>query len=213
MSEVKNIKEKIKNKKLSKSALILIICSAIILIPCITFGLILGISALQTGSPRDGSRFSNDLSVEIKNSDVETIEKDLKTIANTESVKVILSEGQLKVFIDTDDSLNEANVDKIVDEAYSKVTSRLPVGTYFTRTETDKMYDLQINVYTSAEATEIGSSSPRIYKYLHKNAAEEKYQIDNLGTPKDPSIAAELEGLTTTSTDEQPVDEQLENEE
>ncbi|MBR3005371.1 MAG: hypothetical protein IKH68_01815, partial [Erysipelotrichaceae bacterium] len=46
----------------------------------------------------------------------------------------------------------------------------------------------------------------RQYKLLHKNSAEETYGIDDLAHPKDPALAAELEGLTpsegeTTETD------------
>lgn len=179
----------VKDKKLSKSALILIIGGTIIAIPCIIFALVLGISALQTGSPREGSRFSGDLVNEITKSDVKELESQLSSISNTEKVTVTLSEGQLKVFIDCDDSLSEEKVDKIVTDAFNAVIFKLPIGTYFTKTDTAKMYDLQINVYTSLD------SENRVYKFLHKNAAEENYAIDDLANPKDPKIAAELQGI------------------
>ena len=188
MEETKEVKIKQK-KKLSKSGLILIIGITIIAIPCLVFAGILGISALQTGSPREGSRFDDDLVNEITSSDCNDIEDDLSRISNVENVVVKVSEGQLKVFIDTTDSLSEADVDSIVSDAYSKVTSKLPVATYFTKTDSAKMYDLQINVYTTAE-----ESSSRQYKFLHKNSAEEQFAIDDLAHPKDPSLVAELYG-------------------
>lgn len=198
MSELKIKKEK---KKLSKSAIILIVGIVIIAIPVLVFAGILGISALQTGSPRNGSRFDNDLVNEITSDNVNKIKSDLSSISNTETIEVTLSEGQLKIFIDTVDTLSEEDVDKIVNDAFSKVTSTLPLSTYFTANESSKMYDLQINVYTSAEASPIASNNHRQYKLLHKNSAEDNYQIDNLAIPKNESIARELEGLSDTSED------------
>lgn len=185
-----------KKKKISKSGLIIIIGVAIILIPCIVFAAILGISALQTSSPREGSRFDNDLINEITNADVDEIQTILSGIGSVENVEVKVSEGQLKVYIDTIDTLSEEQIDSIVSDAYSKVIAKLPITTYFTRTASAKMYDLQINVYTTIEASE-----NRQYKFLHKNSAEETYAIDDLAHPKDPELVAELEGTAQDTTD------------
>lgn len=203
MSEVKNVKQTKKRKKLSKSALVLIIGLCIIMIPIIIFLAILGISALQTGTPREGSRFDNDLQPAISNSDVEAIQNDLNNISSVEDVEVKLSQGQLKIYIDTNDNLSEEQVDSIVIDAYNKVNSKLPINTYFTATDSKKMYDLQINVYTVAEASPIGAENSRQYKLLHKNSTEAQYSIDDMAHPKDPNLAAELEGLTPKAEDEE----------
>lgn len=197
MEETREVKTKQK-KKLSKSAIILIIGIIILVIPVLVFVGILGISALQTGSPREGSRFDGDLVNEITKDDVNSIQASLETISNIDGVEVKLSEGQLKVFIDTNDSLTEEQVDAIVSDAYTKVTSKLPIATYFT-TGSAKMYDLQINVYTTAEA-----NPNRQYKYLHKNAAEEEFAIDDLAHPKDAAVVAEARGEVV----EEPVEEE-----
>lgn len=189
------VKTEKKKKKLSKSGLIIIIGVSIILIPCIVFAAILGISALQTSTPREGSRFDNDLVNEITSDDVTSLEAVLGSIGNVESLVVKVSEGQLKIYIDTTDTLTEEQVDQIVSDAYSKVTSKLPIATYFTKTDSAKMYDLQINVYTTAEASE-----NRQYKFLHKNSAEENFEIDDLAHPKDPKLVAELEGTNENET-------------
>ena len=183
--------------------MILIIGIVIIAIPCIVFAAILGISALQTGSPREGSRFDNDLSNEITKDDVDDIKDQLSSLSSVEEVDVILSEGQLKIYIDTDDSLTEEQVDGIVTDAYNRVNSKLPISTYFTR-NSEKMYDLQINVYTTAE-----DSGNRQYKFLHKNSAEETYQVDDLAHPKDEKLVAELRGETSSEDvdDVQPEEE------
>lgn len=186
MEETKEIKTK-KKRKISKSALIIIAGILIIAIPVIVFVSILGISALQTGSPRDGSRFDGDLVNKITSDDISAIETDLKSLSNIESVTVKESEGQLKIYIDTTDTLIESEIDDIVNKAYEKVTAKLPINTYFTKTNSAKMYDLQINVYTTSENVE-----NRQYKFLHKNSAEEKYAIDDLAHPKDPELVNEL---------------------
>lgn len=196
MSEVKkDVKKTKKRKQLSRSAIILIVGLFIIAIPIIIFLAILGISALQTGSPRDGSRFDNDLDPKITDSDLSSIENELNTISSVDEIEVILSEGQLKIYIDTNDNLDEQQIDSIISNAYNIVNSKLPVSTYFTATDSRKMYDLQINVYTVAEASPIGAENSRQYKLLHKNSTESQYSIDDLAHPKDPNLAAELEGL------------------
>ncbi len=195
-------------KRLSRSALVLIVGLIIIAIPVCIFVGILGISALQTGSPREGSRFDNDLDPAITNDDVSNLQQKLSVLGQVENVEVVLSEGQLRIFIDTNDNLSEEQVDSILTSAYNAVNSSLPITKYFTATESKKMYDLQINVYTTAEASEIGAANSRQYKLLHKNSAEETYGIDDLAHPKDPALAAELEGLTEPETTEEETSEE-----
>ena len=196
MSEIKTEKPKKTKKRLSRSALVLIIGLFIIAVPIIIFLSILGISALQAGTPREGSRFDGDLKPEITKDQVSTLQNDLESIGQLDSVEIKLAQGQLRIYIDTNDSLSEEQVDSIITSAYNKVNSLLPVNTYFTSTESSKMYDLSINVYTQVEASEIGSSNSRQYKLLHKNSTESQYEIEDLAHPKNPELAAELEGLT-----------------
>lgn len=197
MSEVKEKPVKTK-KKLSRSALVLIVGILIIAIPVIIFLSILGISALHSGTPRDGSRFDNDLDPTITKDDISALQGDIEGLGSFDEVKVVLSEGQLKIFIDTPDSYTEQQVDSLLTAAYNKVNSRLPITTFFTAKESKKMYDLQINVYTTAEASEIQATDSRQYKLLHKNSAEEAYGIDDMAHPKNAQLAAELEGLIET---------------
>jgi len=192
MEETKEVKIT-KKKKLSKSGLIVLIGIIIIAIPCLVFVGILGVSALQTGSPRNGERFDSDLVNEITNDDCESLKADLENISGVEDVIVKVSEGQLKIFIDVSDTYTSSDVDNVISSAYGKVTSKLPITTYFTLTDSSKMYDLQINVYTTSEA-----SSNREYKLLHKNSAEDNYQIDDLAHPKDANLVAELNGENTS---------------
>lgn len=211
MSAKKEKKEKKEKKRLSRSAIVLIVGLIIIAIPVCIFLGILGVSYLQTGTPREGSRFDGDLEPAITEEKLSSLKDKLGQLSSAEEVEVVLSEGQLRIFIDTNDSLTEEQVDSILTSAYNTVNSELPISTYFTATESKKMYDLQINVYTSPEASEIGSSSSRQYKLLHKNSAEETYGIDDLAHPKDPALAAELEGLTPSSETDTGEDAEEEN--
>ena len=208
MSEIKKEKKvkekKIRvKKKLSRSAIVLITGLIIIAIPVLIFLGILGISAMQTGTPREGSRFEGDLEPAISQEHVDSLKSELAGLGSIDSVEVICSEGQLKIYIDTNDNLTEAQVDSIITNAYTKVNSKLPISTYFTATSGKKMYDLQINVYTSPTASAIGDENGRQYKLLHKNSTEEAYGIDDMAHPKDPALAAELEGLTPEPVEEE----------
>ncbi len=211
MSTKKEKKEKKEKKRLSRSAIVLIVGLIIIAIPVCIFLGILGVSYLQTGTPREGSRFDGDLEPAITEEKLSSLKDKLGQLSSVEELEVVLSEGQLRIFIDTNDSLTEEQVDSLLTSAYNTVNSELPISTYFTATESKKMYDLQINVYTSPEASEIGSSSSRQYKLLHKNSAEETYGIDDLAHPKDPALAAELEGLTPSSETDTGEDAEEEN--
>ena len=213
MSEIK--KEKKEKKKLSRSAIVLIVGIVIIAIPILIFVGILAKSALETGTPREGSRFDGDLDPAITEELVGQLQNDLSQLGTFDNLEVICKEGQLRIFIDTADNLSEEQIDTLLNNAYNKVNTRLPISTYFTATANKKMYDLQINVYTTAEASEIGATNSRQYKILHKNSFEETYEIDDVAHPKDPALAAELEGLpveTETQTEETPSEETTTNE-
>lgn len=200
MSETTTTKKE--RKKLSRSALVLIVSILIIAIPVIIFLAILGISALQTGTPREGSRFDNDLQPEITSSMVETLKSDLQSLSSVEEVDVVLSQGQLRIYIDTDDNMSDEQFDSLITSAYSKVNSALPVDTYFTATDTSKMYDLAINVYTKLQASDLDADSSRKYKLLHKNSTEQNYMIDDLANPKNAQLAAQLQGSNEINPEE-----------
>ena len=106
MSEIKKEKRVKQKKKLSRSAIVLIVGLIIIAIPVLIFLGILGVSALHTGTPRDGSRFEGDLDPSITAEHVSALKSEIESIGSIDSVEVICSEGQLKIYIDTND-MNE----------------------------------------------------------------------------------------------------------
>jgi len=180
--------EVIKEKKpLSKSAIVLIIGIAIIAIPCIVFVAILLSASLQTGNPVLGDRFKNDLSTEIKSSDIKAVEEKVKSVANVEEVSADDPEtGTFKVFVDVKDSLSEEEVIATAESVYQSVTNILPVSTYFTSTNSERMYDLSINVYTSMNAED------KIYVVLTKNAKMSEPITQVVSKAVDEELAEEL---------------------
>ena len=77
-----------KKKKLSRSAMVLMISSIIILIPCLVFGGILLISAMQNDKPVLGSRYDNDLNPAITETNTANIKSSIESLGNVESVEI-----------------------------------------------------------------------------------------------------------------------------
>lgn len=183
----------LKKRKISKPALILIIGIIIIAIPCFIFGGILISSALQSGTPVIGSRFDNDLETKISNDDVTKIKDSLENLAGVESVTVDgTTTGQCIVLLDVVDSYSEEEASKVADDAYKKVLEVLPVGTYFTATDTNKNYDLSIHVYNRLEKGDDEASWS--YVILTKNSMMELPDTQVVSTPLDEHLAKELRG-------------------
>ena len=185
-------------RKLSKSALILIIGILIILIPCLIFAGILLSSAMESNKPVIGKRFENDLQTKITNSDASDVEKAIETIAGVEKVEVDgIETGQLVVLIDAIDSYTSEEINNIANEAYDKVVSILPVQTYFTASESNKNYDLAIHVYNRNSANDDYDSWS--YTILTKNSKMELPTTQIVSQAKDENLAKELRGELETA--------------
>lgn len=187
-------------KKMPKSAIVLIVGLAIIAIPCIVFLVIILSATFKTGTPISGDRFKNDLVNEISKSQISDIVDDLEGLSNVEKADADYPEtGRLVIYVDANDSLSASDTQKLAEEAYETVIKTLPVQTYFTATDTAKMYDLTINVYTTAT-----DSANRTFIIVTKNSNTELPSFQNVAVALDENLAKELRGETS----EEPVDEQ-----
>ncbi|MBR0461092.1 MAG: hypothetical protein IJJ00_00025 [Erysipelotrichaceae bacterium] len=195
MEKTANKKNKDK-KKLSKGAIVLIIGLVIIAIPCLVFGWILLSAYLQTGKPVIGSRFDNDLNPSITSAQTSTIESSVSGLAGVEKCTVEMKSAQYRVNVDTSDSLSSEQIKDLVVNVYNTVNSTLPVGTYFTATDTMKMYDLSINVYNFINA----ENENMIYYILTKNSKMPAYTIQCVSEPLNEDLAKELRGETDIET-------------
>ena len=184
-----------KKKKLSKGGIVLLVGAIIILIPCLIFGGILLSAALETGKPVVGNRFNNDLNPSISSSATKSLESSIKALSGVEKCSIELTSAQYRVNVDTVDSLSDSEIQSLVVEVYNLVNQELPISTYFTATDSEKMYDLSINVYNT-------TSDGNIYYILTKNSKMTAYSIQCVSSPVDEDLAKDLRGENTSSTDD-----------
>lgn len=197
MENIKNTKTNAngavkQKKKMSKGGIVLLVSIIIILIPVLIFGGILLSAALETGKPVEGSRFTNDLEPAITDSQTSSLETSIKSISGVEDCTIVLKSAQYRVNVDVSDSMSDSQVNSVAVEVYNTVNSTLPVSTYFTATDSMKMYDLAINVYTQLE-------EPHIYYLLTKNSNMDEYSIQCVSEAVDEDLAAELRGENVSS--------------
>ena len=74
----------------------------------------------------------------------------------------------------------------------------MPVSTYFTATDSKKMYDLSINVYNYVKEDD----DNMIYYILTKNSKMSDYSIQCVSEPVDEELAKDLRGENVTTTDD-----------
>ncbi len=196
MENVNKKEKQIKNKKkLSKGGIVLLVAAIVILIPCLIFGGILLSAALESGKPVVGNRFNNDLNPSISSSSTSNLEKSIKALSGVEKCSIELTSAQYRVNVDTDDSLSDAEIQNLVVEVYNLVNQELPVSTYFTATDSEKMYDLSINVYNT-------TSDDNIYYILTKNSKMTAYSIQCVSEPVDEELAKDLRGENVSPTED-----------
>lgn len=193
-------------KKLSKGGIVLLVGIIVILIPLLIFGGILLSAALETGKPVEGSRFTNDLNPTITNSQTTSLESSIKAISGVEDCEIVLKSAQYRVNVDATDSLSDSQVKELAVNVYNTVNSTLPVSTYFTATDSMKMYDLAVNVYTQLE-------EPHIYYLLTKNSNMSEYSLQCVSSAVDEDLASELRGENVTDSTDENVDEESTTEE
>lgn len=181
-------------KKMSKGGIVLLVGIIIILIPVLIFGGILLSAALETGTPVEGSRFTNDLEPAISDSQTSSLETSIKAISGVEDCTIVLKSAQYRINVDTVDSLSDSEVNSLTVEVYNAVNSALPVSTYFTATDSMKMYDLAINVYTQI-------SEPHIYYLLTKNSNMDTYSIQCVSEAVNEDLASELRGENVSDSE------------
>lgn len=193
-------------KKLSKGGIVLLVGIIVILIPLLIFGGILLSAALETGKPVEGSRFTNDLNPAISSSQTTSLESSIKAISGVEDCEIVLKSAQYRINVDATDSLSDSQVKELAVNVYNTVNSTLPVSTYFTATDSMKMYDLAVNVYTQLE-------EPHIYYLLTKNSNMSEYSLQCVSSAVDEDLASELRGENVTDSTDENVDEESTTEE
>ena len=180
-------------KKLSLSAIMIIISLIIIIIPTLTISAILLSSLTQKGKPISGNRFKNDLDPAISSDKLTLLENDLKSMGY-DDIMVDLKTATLRIYIDAKDSASEDDLKVINDKIYDKVNTILPIDTYFKEHDGKKMYDLEIHSYNYLKDEPDNNFN---YVLSIKNSAMEAKSTQILSKPIDKELAAKLRGDKT----------------
>lgn len=186
-----------KKKKMSKGGIVLLVSCIIILIPCLIFGGILISAALETGKPVQGNRFDNDLEPAISSSETKSLTDSIKALSGVENCEIVMTSAQYRINVDTTDTLTDSQIQSLVKQVYDAVNTTLPISTYFTATDSKKMYDLSINVYNYVREDD----DTMIYYILTKNSKMDEYEIQCVSTAVDEDLAKELRGETVSEED------------
>lgn len=193
-----NVTEKTTNKTVKKTGIlesdwIVRITALVILIPVVIVTVLLLTSIDKSGEPVEGKRFKNQLVNEIEDSHISEIEGAL-SYSNVDAVQVSLKSATLRILIDANDGVGAADIEALANDAYTKVTSILPIETYFTNLvdgeDTIKMYDLEINVYNLIP--DETNKDSQIYAVKYKNASAAESGFDWITTPRNEEVSDSL---------------------
>lgn len=191
-------------KKLSKSAIVLIISCIIIAIPVIVFLIIIISASINTGQPIIGSRFDNDLNPSITSKQEKAIVSSVKSLSGVEDCEVVLKTADFRVNVDANNDISEEGILTLAKSVYDTVNETLPVSTYFKiSSDGEKMYDLSITVYNYvADNTE--DQNWICLTYYHNSNMDEPLE-EWLSKADDEKLVDELRNGTSEENPEEPI--------
>lgn len=191
LKDVETTKDKKEPKRrYSKSAIILLVGLAVIIIPIIVFAFILISAYLAGGRPINGGRFESDLDPAINKTNVANITEKVKTIGGVEDVEINLKTATFRILVDVEDGKNAEETKKIAEEVVKKVGEELAFDKYFKATDDKKMYDFEAHVYNLLEAGE--KSENRVYYIVTKNSTMKGPQVQLVSSARDKELAEQL---------------------
>lgn len=186
----KTTKKTKKRRRISVSAVILVIGIVIILIPFGILAYLIYGATLGTGTPLFGSRFTNDLNPAITQEKVDALDTSISGLTGVEEASLNLRAATLRITIDTTDTLVATEISELTKQVYQQIDTALPVATYFKSDDVKKMYDLEITVYNLKDKPDEATYFQFI---LVKNANMETWAIQEVSKPLDPEIAKALQ--------------------
>jgi len=186
-------KNKTKNNgnNIKRTRIIFWTCLVIILLPFVVLGVILFSSSLDTHHPVLGNRYKNDLDPEITDSQIETIKSNVSNIEGVENVDIEMPTATLRIYADINDDANSDTAYQKADEIYNTLSQTLDPNTYFTKTDSKKMYDLEIHVYTVKERTNAEGEN-FVYVIKTKTSSMSEPQSQLMSSARDEALAQSL---------------------
>lgn len=184
-------KQQKSKKSISRRAsnILIAIAAVIIIVPVALLLWVVIDTKKGAGEPVVGSRFDNEISTRITDEQLEEVET-VSSMDGVEKAAAVLKSATLRLDIDVVDEMSEEDMSALADALYEEVNAILPVDKYFTNTEKEKMYDLEINVYRFVPNKD-SDMSTQIYLVKSKTGAGE-VRTDVLTTAKNEEVANEL---------------------
>lgn len=142
-----------KKKTTHKTAVLFWVCLILVILPFAILGWILFSASRDTHSPVLGRRYDGDLDPAITSSQMDEVKNAVSAVDGVDSADVEMQTATLRVYADIADTASADDANSIADALYSAVTSVLDPNTYFSQSNGEKMYDLEIHVYTIPERT------------------------------------------------------------
>jgi hypothetical protein len=184
-------KKKFKIPQLKFSTIILIMGFLFLLIPLGVLASIIIQSSSKTGNVILGNRYNNDLDPAITQANITEIQTALSSTANVENVKIDLKSATLRITIDALDTISSENMVLLASTLLNTIQTTLPIETYFTATDSMKMYDLEITLYNSIILVESETFTLKMF-ILTKNSTMDAFAIQDVSTARNPTLAEEL---------------------
>lgn len=180
-----------KKRNLHPTGFLFTICLILVIAPFAVLGWILFSSSMDTSHPVLGNRYEGDLDPAITKSQMSQVEKAVKAVDGVDDSFVTMKTATLRVYADVADDANADTCNATADAIYNAVSGVLDPAVYFTKTDKEKMYDLEIHVYTEPERT--GKDGENfVYVIDTKNSGMKDPQKQTVSTAKNQQIADQL---------------------
>lgn len=182
------IKKEAKPKRKFRINWLLVFALICVAIPTGALGWILYQASLETGIPQVGTRFDGAFVYQLNDNDIQKIKNELSSISGVNKVEVFMKVATVRIYLDSEDTLNEEQIKTITLEAYEKVNALYPIAQYFTIQGEATQYDLEIYAYNNMDFED-----NFIYYRLVRNAPSVVDPIpQNVGVAIDPELADRL---------------------
>ena len=113
-------KSKQVKQKNTKSNILYIVATVVILIPLLMLGYIYFSTKENKGKPTVGNRFDNALVEKIEQNQIDQVKSSLK-YDKAENVEINLTSATLRITIDLQDTCGKSDVDSVLNDAYKKL--------------------------------------------------------------------------------------------
>jgi hypothetical protein len=192
--KIKTPKTNKPKRKISLGGWVLLFSLAIVFVFGSIFAFIMFNALNATGTTVEGNRFQFELDPRIDEVKLTEIKSAIDNQSSTVKSTINLRSATLRIMVQVKSELTDEELQAAILTINETVNSSLPIETYFTSTPDIKMYDLEIHVFNAIDAV---STETFTYHYfiLVKNANMLDWKIQEVSTPVNPELAAELKAI------------------